>query len=169
MGLDDFYNFFMHLGMTTIEYDGLNFRYFSNPLDFMLMGLFEWRNKTNLESTATFGKLQEALTAIKLEHYLCQVHREDHSLVEKAHSRLQDLPTDDVINSLTEQTLIGDCVVHLGVELGLTIGNIKGGYVQSSKRFKWSNTCSSHKMEKMEQTQQSETDNLPINDSFKTY
>lgn len=73
MGLDDFYNFFMHLGMTTIEYDGLNFRYFSNPLDFMLMGLFEWRNKTNLESTATFGKLQEALTAIKLEHYLCQV------------------------------------------------------------------------------------------------
>lgn len=44
---------------------------------------------------------------------------------ETAESRLQDVPSDHVINSLTDQTLIGDCVVHLGVELGLSIGNIK--------------------------------------------
>lgn len=30
-----------------------------------------------------------------------------------------------VITSLTKKKLIGDCVVHLGVELGLSIGNIK--------------------------------------------
>ncbi|VDI49475.1 Hypothetical predicted protein [Mytilus galloprovincialis] len=126
IGIGDFYNFFIELGMEKADYDNLNFRYFSNPMDFMLMGLFEWRDKTESDQmTATFRKLQTALKAIERQHYMCQVHREDHTLVEKAHSRLQDVPSDDVINSLTEKKLIGDCIVHLGVELGLSIGNIK--------------------------------------------
>lgn len=44
--------------------------------------------------------------------------------IEKAHSRLQEVPSDDVINALTEQNLIGDCVVHFGIELGLSIVDI---------------------------------------------
>ncbi|XP_063405757.1 uncharacterized protein LOC134689720 [Mytilus trossulus] len=126
IGIGDFYNFFIELGMEKADYDNLNFRYFSNPMDFMLMGLFEWRDKTESDQmTPTFRKLQTALKAIERQHYLCQVHREDHTLVEKAHSRLQNVPSDDVINSLTEKKLIGDCIVHLGVELNLSIGNIK--------------------------------------------
>ncbi|XP_063437226.1 uncharacterized protein LOC134718554 [Mytilus trossulus] len=126
LGIGDFYNFFIELGMEKADYDNLNFRYFSNPMDFMLMGLFEWRDKTESDQmTPTFRKLQTALKAIERQHYLCQVHREDHTLIEKAHNSLQDVPSDDVINSLTEQKLIGDCIVHLGVELTLSIGNIK--------------------------------------------
>ncbi|XP_071143583.1 uncharacterized protein [Mytilus edulis] len=126
MGIGDFYNFFIELGMEKTDYDNLNFRYFANPIDFMLMGLFEWRDKTESDQmTATFGKLQKALTAIERQHYMCQIHREDHTLVEQAHSRLQDVPSDDVIYALTDNNLIGDCVVHLGVELCLSIGDIR--------------------------------------------
>ncbi|VDI26732.1 Hypothetical predicted protein, partial [Mytilus galloprovincialis] len=124
--IGDFYNFFIHLGMSKADYDKLNFRYFSNPMDMMLMGMFQWRDKTESDqSPATFGKLLEALKAIDRQHYLCQIHREDHSLVEKAQNRLQVVPSDEDINALTERDLIGDCVVHLGIELGLTIVNIK--------------------------------------------
>lgn len=74
IGIADFYNFFIYLGMTKADYDNLNFRYFSNPMDFMLMGLFEWRDKIeSRQSTATLKNLLEALTAIEHEHYLCQV------------------------------------------------------------------------------------------------
>ncbi|CAC5363359.1 unnamed protein product [Mytilus coruscus] len=112
--------------MTKADYDNLNFRYFSNPMDMMLMGMFQWRDKTESDqSPATFGKLLEALKAIDSQHYLCQIHREDYSLAEKAHSRLQVVPSDEVINTLTEKDLIGDCAVHLGIELGLTIVNIR--------------------------------------------
>ncbi|XP_071149823.1 uncharacterized protein [Mytilus edulis] len=74
IGIGDFHDFFIHLGMAKSDYDNLNFRYFSNPMDFMLMGLFEWKNKADIKSTATFEKLLlQALTAIGLEHYLCHV------------------------------------------------------------------------------------------------
>ncbi|CAG2239050.1 RIPK4 [Mytilus edulis] len=123
IGIGDFYNFFIELGMEKADYDNLNFRYFSNPMDFMLMGLFEWRDKTESDQlTATFGKLQKALTAIERQHYLCQLTL---IIYRKAHSRLQDVPSDDVIDALTDKNLIGDCVVHLGVELCLSIGDIK--------------------------------------------
>lgn len=46
-------------------------------------------------------------------------------LLEIAQNRLQVSPPDHVIKMLTDKKLIGDCVVHLGVELGLSIGNIK--------------------------------------------
>ncbi|OPL33293.1 serine pats1 threonine-protein kinase, partial [Mytilus galloprovincialis] len=73
LGIGDFYNFFIHLGMTKTDYDNLNFRYFSNPMDMMLMGMFQWRDKTESDqSPATFGKLLEALKAIGRQHYLCQ-------------------------------------------------------------------------------------------------
>ncbi|CAC5356677.1 unnamed protein product [Mytilus coruscus] len=126
IGISDFYNFFIHLGMVKSDYDNLNFRYFSNPMDFMLMGLFEWRDKTESDTAvASFKDLQKALSAIERQHYLCQVCREDHSLVEIAQNRLQDIPSDHVINMLTDRKMIGDCVVYLGVELGLSIGDIK--------------------------------------------
>ncbi|CAC5414814.1 unnamed protein product [Mytilus coruscus] len=126
IGIGDFYNFFIHLGMSKADYDNLNFRYFSNPMDMMLMGMFQWRAKTESDqSPATFGKLLQALTAIERKHFLCQVHREDHSFVEKAHRRLHDIPSVEVINTLTEKKLIGDCVVHLGIELGLSIVDIR--------------------------------------------
>ncbi|VDI78337.1 Hypothetical predicted protein [Mytilus galloprovincialis] len=136
IGIGDFYNFFIELGMEKADYDNLNFRYFSNPMDLILMGLFEWRDKTESDQmTATFRKLQTALKAIERQHYMCQVHREDHTLVEKAHSRLQDVPSDDVINSLTEKKLIGDCIVHLGVELGLSINSIKETIVNNPRNL----------------------------------
>lgn len=48
-----------------------------------------------------------------------------YNYTEKAHTRLQDVPSDHVIRSLIDGQMIGDCVVHLGVELGLSIRNIK--------------------------------------------
>ncbi|XP_063419319.1 uncharacterized protein LOC134702170 [Mytilus trossulus] len=126
IGIGDFPNFFIKLGMEKNDLENLNFRYFSNPMDFMLMGLFEWRDKTESnQMNATFRKLQMALTAIKRQHYLCQVHREDQTLTKIANVGLQDEPSDDVINSLTEKQLIGDCIVHLGIELELSINSIK--------------------------------------------
>ncbi|XP_071143970.1 uncharacterized protein [Mytilus edulis] len=126
IGIGDFSNFFIKLGMEKNDLENLNFRYFSNPMDFMLMGLFEWRDKTESnQMNATFRKLQMALTAIKRQHYLCQVHREDQTLTKIANVGLQDEPSDDVINSLTEKQLIGDCIVHLGIELKLSINSIK--------------------------------------------
>lgn len=74
IGIGDYYNFFINLGMKNADYDNLNFRYFSNPMDFMLMGLFEWRDtEESNKSIATFEKLQKALTAIDRQHCLCQV------------------------------------------------------------------------------------------------
>ncbi|CAG2219700.1 unnamed protein product [Mytilus edulis] len=89
-----------------------------------LMGLFEWRDTTESDqSPATFEKLLKALKAIERQHYLCQVHREDHGLIEKADRRLQDLPSDNLLNTL--ENLIGDCIVHLGIELGISIVDIR--------------------------------------------
>ncbi|XP_052096776.1 uncharacterized protein LOC127731938 [Mytilus californianus] len=134
IGIGDFYNFFIKLGMEKTDLDNLNFRYFSNPMDFMLMGLFEWRDKTESdEMTATFRKLQTALEAIERQHYLCQVHREDQTLAKIANISLQDVPSNDVISSLTEKKLIGDCIVHLGIELGLSINSIKETIVNNPR------------------------------------
>ncbi|CAG2223106.1 unnamed protein product [Mytilus edulis] len=136
IGIADFYNFFIKLGMEKTDLDNLNFRYFSNPMDFMLMGLFEWRDKTESDQmTATFRKLQTALKAIERQHYLCQVHREDQTLAKIANISLQDVPSDDVISSLTEKKLIGDCIVHLGVELGLGINSIKETIVNNPRNL----------------------------------
>ncbi|CAG2185342.1 unnamed protein product [Mytilus edulis] len=63
----------------------------------------------------------------------------DPNCEEKAHIRLQEVPSDDVINALTEQNLIGDCVVHFGIELGLSIVDI-GRQCTSFKGFGWSNS-----------------------------
>ncbi|XP_076071250.1 uncharacterized protein LOC143042693 [Mytilus galloprovincialis] len=134
IGIGDFHKFYMNLGMTKADYDNILFRYFSNPMDFMLFGLFAWRDKEDsTPSKATFEKLLTALTAIQEPHYLCQVHREDHTLVENSHSRLQEIPSDHVVNTLTEKKLIGDCVVHLGVELGLSINSIKETIVNNPR------------------------------------
>lgn len=74
IGIGDFYDFFINLGMTRDDYENLNFCYHSNPLNLKLMGLFEWRDTTECDqSPATFEKLLKALTAIKRQHYLCQV------------------------------------------------------------------------------------------------
>ncbi|VDI61844.1 Hypothetical predicted protein [Mytilus galloprovincialis] len=58
--------------------------------------------------------------------YWCvdKVLREDHTFAEIADNHLQQPPPDDVINKLTDQKLIGNCVVHLGIELGLSINDI---------------------------------------------
>ncbi|CAG2188604.1 LRDD [Mytilus edulis] len=121
MGIDEFREFLIHLGISTADYEKLNHCYFSNPMNFMLMGLFKWRDKAEIDqSISTFEELMRALTAIDRKHYLCKVQREDHSLMVKSHSRLQDVPSEDVIKALTQKNLIGDCVVHFGIELGLT-------------------------------------------------
>ncbi|CAG2245230.1 unnamed protein product [Mytilus edulis] len=74
IGIVDFHDFFIQLGMAQSDYDNLNFRYFSNPMDFMLMGLFDWRDSSESSQVmATFEKLLKALTAIEKPHYLCQV------------------------------------------------------------------------------------------------
>lgn len=74
MEIEDFYKFFIYLGMTKADYDRLNFRYFSNPMDITLMGLFQWKDRAESDqSTATFENLLKALTAIGRQHYLCQV------------------------------------------------------------------------------------------------
>lgn len=74
MEIEDFYKFFIYLGMTKADYDRLNFRYFSNPMDITLMGLFQWKDRAEIDqSTATFENLLKALTAIGRQHYLCQV------------------------------------------------------------------------------------------------
>ncbi|XP_071143991.1 uncharacterized protein [Mytilus edulis] len=121
MGIDEFREFLIHLGISTADYEKLNHCYFSNPMNFMLMGLFKWRDKAEIDqSISTFEELMRALTAIDRKHYLCKVQREDHSLMVKSHSRLQDVPPEEVIKALTQKNLIGDCVVHFGIELGLT-------------------------------------------------
>ncbi|XP_076084163.1 uncharacterized protein LOC143054953 [Mytilus galloprovincialis] len=121
MGIDEFREFLIHLGISTADYEKLNHCYFSNPMNFMLMGLFKWRDKAEIDrSKSTFEELMRALTAIDRKHYLCKVQREDHSLMVKSHSRLQDVPPEEVIKALTQKNLIGDCVVHFGIELGLT-------------------------------------------------
>ncbi|XP_071141937.1 uncharacterized protein [Mytilus edulis] len=74
MEIEDFYKFFIYLGMTKADYDRLNFRYFSNPMDITLMGLFQWKERAESEqSSATIGNLLKALTAIDRQHYLCQL------------------------------------------------------------------------------------------------
>ncbi|CAG2204892.1 unnamed protein product [Mytilus edulis] len=136
IGTGEFRKFFMNLGMKEADYENLHFRYFSNPMDFMLFGLFAWRDRADsTPSKATFEKLLTALVVINVPHYLCQVHREDHTLVEIAHNRLQEIPSDNVINTLTEKKLIGDCVVHLGVELGLSINSIKETIVNNPRNL----------------------------------
>lgn len=42
-----------------------------------------------------------------------------------AQNRLHEIPIDDVIDTLITNKLMGDSVVHLGVELGLSFNSIK--------------------------------------------
>lgn len=74
MGIDEFREFLIHLGISTADYEKLNHCYFSNPMNFMLMGLFKWRDKAEIDqSISTFEELMRALTAIDRKHYLCKV------------------------------------------------------------------------------------------------
>lgn len=54
---------------------------------------------------------------------------------EIANINLQDVPSDDLISSLTEKKLIGDCIVHFGVELGLSINSIKETIVNNPRNL----------------------------------
>lgn len=90
-------------------------------------------------------------------------------LIEIAPTSLLVAPSDDVINILTEKKLIGDCVVHLEVELGVSIGDIKETMHNFPKELYGQKNDLLIKWQKLGKIRQNKTNNFSINENFETY
>ncbi|XP_063399233.1 uncharacterized protein LOC134683858 [Mytilus trossulus] len=120
-----FGQFLIYLGLTTAEWEGIIYQYDRNgELGKKLMALYEWKKKR--ESNLQLVRLKDVSKALKKvdrQHYLCQILREDTCLMDIADSRLQEVPADEVLNRLPKH--IGNCVIQLGIELGLSFNSIE--------------------------------------------
>lgn len=77
MNQSSIYTFFIKLGLPISDYEKLSQRFSSNQMNFVLMGLIEWRRKKEIrKEKAKFSALLNALKTVEhveVEHILCQV------------------------------------------------------------------------------------------------
>ncbi|XP_052066348.1 uncharacterized protein LOC127705994 [Mytilus californianus] len=120
-----FDQFLIHLGLTTAEWEGIVYQYDGNgEVGKKLMALYEWKKKREAKLQPVKLKLvSNALIEVDRQHYLCQILRENTCLIDIADSRLQEIPADEVLNRLPKH--IGNCVIQLGIELGLSFYSIE--------------------------------------------
>ncbi|CAC5398249.1 unnamed protein product [Mytilus coruscus] len=125
-----FPDYIIHLGLDTQEYMNIEHQYAPNGIQsIMFMAMVQW--KKNMEVKLIRPSLQhiaDALDAVKMnKHFLCQQNIERFGTQESeskiSESRLQSPVEDEVLRDLPKH--IGNCVIHLGIELGLTVEDIE--------------------------------------------
>ena len=86
--------------------------------------LNNWKEQKYKDRCApSFEELNDALPAVGYTiHLLCQV-LEDVAVYENENIALQETPDDKVLENLSAK--LGDCALHLGIELGLSMAEIK--------------------------------------------
>ncbi|XP_076114693.1 uncharacterized protein LOC143082742 [Mytilus galloprovincialis] len=120
-----FEQFLIHLGLTSAEWEGVVYQYDRNgEVGKKLMALYEWKKKREAKlQSVELELVSKALIEVDRQHYLCKIVREDTCLIDIADSRLQEIPADEVLNRLPKH--IGNCVIQLGIELGLSFNSIE--------------------------------------------
>ncbi|XP_076082168.1 uncharacterized protein LOC143052895 [Mytilus galloprovincialis] len=121
-----FGEFIMHMGLETQEYRNIQHQYDANGVhSVMFMAMVKCMKDIEAKlKRPSLKPIRDALIAVDLNHhFLCQIFREDTSLNDMSESRLQSPVDDDVLTEL--QKHIGNCVIHLGIELGLTVEDIE--------------------------------------------
>ncbi|VDI84255.1 Hypothetical predicted protein [Mytilus galloprovincialis] len=121
-----FREFIVRLGLDVQEYSNIQNQYESNGVQsIMFMALDRWMKDIRAKlKQPCFKHIRDAMLEVNMNHhFLCQVFREDTSLNDVSERRLQMLIEDDVLADLPKY--IGNCVIHLGIELGLTVEEIE--------------------------------------------
>ncbi|XP_052103282.1 probable serine/threonine-protein kinase pats1 [Mytilus californianus] len=119
-----FDQFIIHLGLTREEWETIEYQFTRNgKLGMQLMALYECEKKKKLTQTMTLQDLLNALKGIDQHHSLCQIVREETNLTGIAESILQETPSEEILKSLTQH--LGNCVIQLGIELGLSFNSIE--------------------------------------------
>ncbi|CAC5383011.1 unnamed protein product [Mytilus coruscus] len=133
IGISVFDQFIVYLGLTREEWENIEYQYTQNgKLGVQLMALYECEKKKQKKfQTISLQDLLDALNGITRSHSLCQIVREETSLIGIADTALQEIPTDDVLNRLPRQ--LGNCVIQLGIELGLSFNSIEETMYNYSK------------------------------------
>lgn len=146
--MDRFHEFVIRLGLSEADWKVIEYRHDKCDANMMKIdALYEWKKKVKNPS---FQGLHDAVTGIENDcHILCQIFREDTTLLTNINTALKQEPDNDTLYELSRN--IGNCALHLGVELGLATVEIESTIFKYSKDIfdqnydiliKWRNTGS---------------------------
>ncbi|XP_052063409.1 uncharacterized protein LOC127703064 isoform X4 [Mytilus californianus] len=109
-----------HLEMED-EWDTLDYSYKDRPEILKFLMLMKWKQSN---SKINFRMLADALSEMKITtHKLCSVRRGKKIEPGMSDDILDFIPTDEIVDSLASK--IGQKFFQLGIELGLSIGNLE--------------------------------------------
>ncbi|XP_071122541.1 uncharacterized protein [Mytilus edulis] len=134
IGIKSFQDFYLHLGMTTGQWDNTSYMYGTHSCEgIMLMALVKWKESKSLDIVEPSLKdLSDALQKVNLDcHVICQVFREENKLQDIADFDLQKIPNDGVLKELSNQ--VGNCALQLGIELGVSINEVENSLYKFPK------------------------------------
>ncbi|VDI49601.1 Hypothetical predicted protein [Mytilus galloprovincialis] len=110
----------INLGLKENKWNDIEYQYDRIAVVVKIMALLEWRKNSH---NSTLGSLSEKLIIEEdNRHLLCKILWEDTALIDQASPCLQETPSEEVLLELRNH--IGNCAVHLGIELELDIVNI---------------------------------------------
>ncbi|CAG2236741.1 unnamed protein product [Mytilus edulis] len=134
IGIHLFEEFFIHLGMTTRQWENTVDLYGGHSREgIMSMALVKWKeSKLSDFEEPTLKDLTDALAEVNLDkHAICQVFREDTKLPDITDCNLQQTPSDDVLKELSNR--VGNCALQLGIELGVSFSEVENSFVKFPK------------------------------------
>lgn len=125
LGIRPFKEMMIHLGVTKDELDELEYQYGGTLIVFKFMSLKRWRDcKVGTDHDPCLKDIQKALSDMgDNRHYLCRITKNMSKLDRKSSRKLTDVPEDGVLKRLARN--MGNCVVHLGIELGIDVPAIE--------------------------------------------
>ncbi|OPL33282.1 hypothetical protein AM593_08036, partial [Mytilus galloprovincialis] len=126
----------LQLGLQEIHWKNVNHSYGHDALTLNTMMLYTWMNTKikGQSTTKSFNNLHAGLKAIDADtHVLCKVFREYTDFSEFPKVGPEDVPNDEVLNNLPQK--LGNCALHLGVELGLSINSIEQTKTDHQKMY----------------------------------
>ncbi|CAG2200448.1 unnamed protein product [Mytilus edulis] len=114
-GISLFGDFIIHMGLETQEYCNIQHQYEANGVhSVMFMALVKCMKDIEAKlKRPSLKPIRDALIAVDLNQHVLYV----------SEIRLQSTVDDDVLTELPKH--IGNCVIHLGIELGLTVEDIE--------------------------------------------
>ncbi|CAG2227511.1 unnamed protein product [Mytilus edulis] len=130
LNISHFNDFLLHLGLKTKDWEKIEYNW-GRAEDAMVVALLQWKERNQ---NVTFQKILDAQESIAdNRHHLCQVFKGQPGLLENTSFGFQDTPDDRFLSTLSRK--LGNCVIQLGIELGLTFSDIEAVYVKHPKDF----------------------------------
>ncbi|XP_076100321.1 uncharacterized protein LOC143069527 [Mytilus galloprovincialis] len=128
LNISHFNEFLLHLGLKTKDWEKIEYNW-GRAEDAMVVALLQWKESNQ---NVTFKKILDAQESIAdNRHHLCQVFKGQPGLLENTSFGFQDTPDDRFLSTLSRK--LGNCVIQLGIELGLTFSDIEAVYVKHPK------------------------------------